>query len=840
MTARVMLRGWLMVLGAAMLVGGVPLPAAAQAGETAGGARLVVHSASGGISKGSYQGGVDWTISEFLRRQRDDIAFRDRLHLRPHETFELGSLTGASAGNINALFAALGWCTRSVGGASTGHVQPIAAETSLFWQAWVTTGVGDLLPLDRRSLPESAALSRELFETQHKHTIWDFLQKAVPMPDCHVPVGLTLTKLTPIEVAIAGGRGAAKVQRFSSVFEVTSRARLDFAFPDERKIAPKESLGAVALLGSLRGTTPETRDTRLNDVFNVVLASSAFPIAFAPREVCYESGGLRPLDGASTNVPPCPRFIDGGVFDNNPLGLAVRLAELSRSEGRVLPRVEVAYTSPDSFRGRLQRARDRQQASTDREGIGAFVQLGRGALASARQYELQSLARQLARDAEAAGATEPATLLLQSSRNTPIVGETLGSFGAFLGQPFREYDFYAGIYDGLHFVARHFLCAKDRLDQPGAPASVAPPGVDPRVDDCAAREHVRLVEDNPFGVSDMAHHVSMWLRDAEYAPGTDTPKALQGEDVLRGRVLRGIHDAFAQHHDEPWENAACSRISDPVQRVLCPGGLDHALAQLAGNNELYAAAATLGGRCAAAAAAPCHVDQPFLDLLDAPRRHVYLLAKKAIENIEHGEDALKGQEPPLKEYSAWVEAAFSLFRASTLKYRNGIKGSRVELNMSTGRWDNGHLLASAANVVLPNYVTWAPGKPLEDPVTLGWRPLTVPLTEQLFVSTNVEVSMRHPPVRQLTWARRTAHLAYGATFGSFAWHPLGTTTVEAGVYRMPTLMAAATGSDSTWAARVSGRWVSDKVFGAVAANRSSITVQVGLSDLNGLVYWWLR
>lgn len=821
-------------LGTFWLSVAVAIPPAAAAGDDAQAppaARLVVYSASGGISKGSYQGGVDWTVTEFLRRQWT-ADFRSKLDLR--ERFELGSFTGASAGNINAVFAALAWCTESADGSGAG-VMPIPAEQSLFWTAWTETGVGDLLPLDRKHLSEAAVFSRELFETRHKASLAAYLAAARPRPSCHVPVGLTLTRLSPIEVAIAGGQGSAKVQRFSSVFEVVARSRLDFAFPDPVRIASKESLGAMALLPSLRETDPLTAPDRLRDVFDVILGSSAFPVAFASREICYEPGGLRPLGTADTQRRPCPRFTDGGVFDNNPLGLAVRLAELQRAAGGRLDRVEVAYTSPDTYRGELRTTRNRRRDTADREGLGAVLQLAGGAVGSARQYELQALARQVARDGEMQTTSGPegaggATVLRQSSRGTPIVGETVNSFGAFLGRPFREYDFYAGIYDGLEFVARHFLCG-GRDD----------------VEDCTAREHARLVDENIFDLSPMAQRVTVWLRDLEYRPGRRALPAVSGDDVLRELVLRRIHDQFAPRradaaslaisHPGLQVTTRCDRVKDVIRGVLCPGGLDDALQALAADDDVYRAAAALLERCSASA---CHMDRPFVDLLEGPRRYVYRLAKKAIENMEHGEEGLRALDPPPHEYSAWVEAAFSFFRASTMRYRDGIKRLRVELNMSTGRWDSEHLLASAANTVLPNYVTWAPGKKGEDPVTLGWRPLTVPLTDAVYIGSSMELSVRQPPISEFTWTGRREHLAWGASVGTFAWHPARTTSVEIGAYKMSRRMADAVGSEGRWSIRTSGRWLGDKVLGAVAVNRSSFTVQLGLSDLNGIVYWIVR
>lgn len=105
----------------------LPLPAFARQAEQPAEKQAVVFSASGGTSKGSFQAGGDWVISEFLRRQRADPAFRSRALLT--KELELKAVTGASAGNVNALVAAVNWCTRSAQGETE-----IPAEKSLFWK----------------------------------------------------------------------------------------------------------------------------------------------------------------------------------------------------------------------------------------------------------------------------------------------------------------------------------------------------------------------------------------------------------------------------------------------------------------------------------------------------------------------------------------------------------------------------------------------------------------------------------------------------------------------------------------------------------------------------------
>src|SRR5262249_39198798 len=71
----------------------------------------------------------------------------------------------------------------------------------------------------------------------------------------------------------------------------------------------------------------------IDPIRDLLFASAAFPIAFAPQHLAYCLSEPPAAEGPFP-APTCPRpdhdddFIDGGVFDNKPLGLAVRLATL--------------------------------------------------------------------------------------------------------------------------------------------------------------------------------------------------------------------------------------------------------------------------------------------------------------------------------------------------------------------------------------------------------------------------------------------------------------------------------------------------------------------------------
>jgi Patatin-like phospholipase len=853
--------------------------------------QVVVLSAAGGISNGSYQGGVDWTISEFLRRQQSD-ALRTKIFGRDvNRRFVLRSATGASAGNIDALFAAIGWCTHSTGASpppspqaapTKQSVAPIKAEDSLFWQAWIPTGTAQLLPSqnDRETLGATktrdiSAFDRAFFRKAHLDSLRTFLATATAIPDCKVPLGLTLTKLTPVQVELLdpaktterlqgqdagaadrahGPEGDVEVQRFASVLEVKANgSNVDFGRLST-KHEQDRSLGALALLPALKSAAESGRGQRLEAVFNVVLASSAFPMAFAPVELCYEPGGMRPAGGTSD---PCPSFTDGGVFDNNPVGLGHRLAELGGEFPRGLD-VTIAYSSPGNLRGPLKEARQATGATKDRAGVSAVFQLLAGAYASARDYELQAFARLVSRDNAKPASRQPIALAL-SSRSTPIFGETVRSFGAFLGRPLREYDFYVGIYDGLEFVARQFICG-DEIEAGSR-------------ETCTSDAHARLLAEDSFTLSVHARQVACWQFVAEYPAVTQDlvsricdAKVENGiKDESRFKILKALHEALsARRSVRPDVDAArCAKKSGPVEALVCPGGLDQVLDGLGSQAEwvrkdwenkatrtVNCSPLTIPGEPDGQTATfdriygRCLFDEHFVELLEHPRHQVYSVMKKAIESIELGEDELESRGLP--DHAALVEWAFSLQRSSTYKYRGP-----VDAVMSSARQnDYSSPRASVATLVgylAPGYIQWTYSGQAPDDASLGWRPLTWNLGKDIFLGSTLDLSLR--------WLSSSSkftnsQFGYGASIGSYSLPlPLiGAKHVDVGPYWMSRPQAAAlAGVDFTQAdrsprlvVRASARVFADKLQVTALWRPRHFTMSVGLSDVNGLLFWWIR
>src|SRR5262245_59213499 len=329
---------------------------------------------SGGISLGSYEAGVNWGLLELFKlTARDSLR---RVWNLPR--FELKAMAGASAGNINGFLAAIEWCRTR---------EPVSPEQSLFWKIWVRTGFDQLFPLLRYNQPDStrAVFSRRYFQRVLFDTLRAAMRAPPPSPaldGCAIPVGVTITKLTPGEIPISRGITAV-TQRFASTVVVSRRGNaLRFRAPPA-ELLREGKLGAVVLLPDCDGAIDP------DDVFALVEASSAFPGAFAPVSLRHE-----PAPGAGCGATVDSALVtDGRLFDNSPIDLAAGIYAdaIWKHPEQPDPNALLVFIDPEVVRGRLaqvEERRDKEPPATG--GISALLDLFAGAVPAARQYELQA------------------------------------------------------------------------------------------------------------------------------------------------------------------------------------------------------------------------------------------------------------------------------------------------------------------------------------------------------------------------------------------------------------------------------------------------------------------
>jgi predicted acylesterase/phospholipase RssA len=576
-----LIRCILVVLSLALLY---PARSATQItfGDDTLGARPLGLSISGGISLGSYQAGVNYGLLEVYRH----AAWNGSIDSIPK--YRLRTVTGASAGNINTLLWAVEACT-NVHTPGQPYVSPLP-EHSLFWQVWLDIGWDALM---KEKSPELALFDRTaLIQGVVGHYLKPRLSDPRLVDGCRVPAGITLTRIRPDTLYLQGL--AIETQRHVTPFtvQVDSRGSVDTTrvrFVHEERIGPEDQY-----FGVLVRLQPHDRDIPFLTLLEAVKASASFPVTFAPVElnVWYPSTPRR----ESRHGPQM--FADGGVFDNNPVGFARNLYGLDGDTAKL----DILYVNPYRLRGELDTLRTDAGKPVPSGGLAAVMALLQGAVPTARQYELQLLARERAHQQEVAAlefqlqsltglspaaqraqrmsmqgeaaAPPPAARerLLLSSRGYPVLGEHLGSFAAFLARPGREFDFYVGMYDAFYMALAEHAC-------PAANASRAARDAQHR---CVGQRLPALITDTAL-VRAPARQVLARLYGREYGDGIVSVPAVQGK-TMADRVT--VQDAFFDALGTQFELPDTARCGDKrlVFSLLCRDGLWWVLESI-GNNE---------------------------------------------------------------------------------------------------------------------------------------------------------------------------------------------------------------------------------------------------------------
>ena len=314
-----------------------PVPRAMTASEagapTAGATRKrIALTVSGGISFGAYEAGLNWVISSYVKRHSDEV--------------RLDVVTGASAGNINVFLSALDIC-----GVQPPGVEDTDPTHSWYWRAWVPIGLEQSnLPNTDKSTDKIHILLPENVQTDHYGTSYgndnylandglftrhafqpaldeiraalEKLRKSDSRKPCPMNIGVTLTRV-PASETLLGKSIPLPVTRFLAPFKFdTSQPPFFEAYP----------LGILEGIGKAEGlvASPQPPGIPFGEdlAFRYMMAASAFPYAFGAVSLDYWSnensiGDEQPFSGDGHNAA----FLDGGVFDNIPLGLARSLVE---------------------------------------------------------------------------------------------------------------------------------------------------------------------------------------------------------------------------------------------------------------------------------------------------------------------------------------------------------------------------------------------------------------------------------------------------------------------------------------------------------------------------------
>ncbi len=355
---------------------------------------------SGGVSLGAYEAGYNWAMVKMLTNIRDNSQ-----RVEP----KLRSVTGASAGSINALLTAMYWCQKS------GVDDKNSIDNNLFYNTWVDLGLSDLIITDHKSDNKSTLFTRDKLKIKSQ-AILDQLDKPIYTEGCEVPLGFSVTKAKPMITEFQQSGIKIKNQHFSIPFTLKEKN-------NKLSLSNREMPESTDYYISIPNI-----ETDNSKVIDVLFASSAFPGAFKQIKLDYLYKGEKQSS----------YFIDGGAYDNLPLQLATELDKKAK---------EFIFIDPSNMRKEQEILNKEQE---EKEPIGFLTSNAIPLLDSLEIFQSMRLYNAINQYfAEGSGKN-----LILSSRYHPITGKFLGHFGAFLDKDFRIYDYHVGVYDAIYHLSK--------------------------------------------------------------------------------------------------------------------------------------------------------------------------------------------------------------------------------------------------------------------------------------------------------------------------------------------------------------------------------------------------
>jgi predicted acylesterase/phospholipase RssA len=443
----------------------------------------------GGVSLGSWQAGYLYLVTEVMKSRAATLG------LDPTRSV-FTTATGASAGAVNALAYGVEGCRRAFR----------SPEETLGFKIWVdllalfgTPGQPGLFdeqdnplaifhdgPIERSlelARGELINVGRERKEKAGREAAQHASAQAAA---CSFNLGFVVTHMKPRRVPVhvrVEERGAGQVAKEvqMTVPRLSERFMLEVGVDEsgqpfannleaqsEADLAYPSALPDAAFVARLGRSGVPT----ISDLLNGVRASGAFPLAFSPVWLDYQTWDVEPSGYRSHRS----RFVDGGTLDNTPIGLAATInrrrpfvsknpwfADLFSDPNTYLfvnPGVTDWNTAPMA---------DVDATSESETMLSVFGGFAIDLLTTGFDAQLMNTAEALPFVRED-GPASALPRLTVPRRNMPIAGEHLVHFLAFAERDFREFDFVVGMADAYEHLVRqtgdeHLRTALEDIDR---------------------------------------------------------------------------------------------------------------------------------------------------------------------------------------------------------------------------------------------------------------------------------------------------------------------------------------------------------------------------------------
>jgi predicted acylesterase/phospholipase RssA len=360
---------------------------------------------SGGVSLGAYEAGFAHDLIGDLRRR--------------------GTLprvmTGTSAGSINAFVGALEAC-------SDRQERP---TESLLWQIWIPMGLDKLFVPHETSAV--AALSRAGFAGPLSSVKQRFL--AGLEERCDVTLGFAVTRAKPRQIPL-GSEKTTTIPRMTEHVLLRLKGNGIGKRPTLENATTRD-LGRHHMFLPLDGADADVFEA----ITSSLLASSGFPLAFPPQPIAhceFDLSGSGPLPACTKQNARPADFVDGGIFDNRPIAIALSLLDaLTVTGGDSL----LAFIDPELRAWPVVEEGPGPRNSPLAVVVGTLIDF----ISTARSSELDRL---LAHDPTVEQRLRPGRLYY------PPASDPLGAFFGFVDEELRRFDFYLGMYHARRFRIR--------------------------------------------------------------------------------------------------------------------------------------------------------------------------------------------------------------------------------------------------------------------------------------------------------------------------------------------------------------------------------------------------
>ncbi len=366
---------------------------------------------SGGISLGAYEAGYNWSLLKYMTYLKHNSNKTD---------IDMKSIAGASAGAINALMSSMAWCRKKEALDINNSI-----ENNLFYHMWTEVDFEDLF-IDRLGVLDAnnttSLFSRIKIEKQ-ADKIMDELNLPLYDKECSISFGFSVTRVSPMRVDING------IKIDNKLFQIPLKLIVDKN--SYASIIDNYDVKRDNIIHLSKDSYPSDESIK-----KAMYASSAFPIAFEQVTLDYIYKGEEQK----------ARFLDGGVFNNVPLDLAIKLAKDDSSD--------YIFMDPKNLRLGLLRKNRELEIEPKISPINSAIELLLDIFSASESSVLYTTLSENFIDANRS--------IYLSDRYFPITGMMLGHFGAFLDFGFREYDYFVGVYDAIINSSKYACQGRDK------------------------------------------------------------------------------------------------------------------------------------------------------------------------------------------------------------------------------------------------------------------------------------------------------------------------------------------------------------------------------------------